>query len=121
MTMLNPYEALANGIITQAANDYRKAKKYLAKHPLTEALKRVVAAQREERKKRREELKALGLPKEREKKSKEERLYESIISNKSMVYDTEKFFRSEWFSQLTSIDGEMLLRRLENEVEADGL
>lgn len=32
--------------------------------------------------------------------------------------ETERFFRSEWFSVLTSVDGEMLIRSLEEEVDA---
>ncbi len=30
---MNPYENLANGIIIQAAKDYRRALKYIKKHP----------------------------------------------------------------------------------------
>ena len=32
-----------------------------------------------------------------------------------MRSDTERFFRSAWFGQLTSIDGEWLLKKLEGE------
>ena len=31
--------------------------------------------------------------------------------------DAERFFRSQWFTELTSIDGEKLMRSLEKEVE----
>ena len=41
--MLNPYEALANGIITQAVNDYRQAIKFLKKHPCTNCRKEKAA------------------------------------------------------------------------------
>ena len=33
----------------------------------------------------------------------------------AMRSDTERFFRSAWFGQLTSIDGEWLLEKLEEE------
>lgn len=32
--------------------------------------------------------------------------------------ETERFFRSQWFSVLTSVDGEMLIRSLQMEVDA---
>lgn len=31
--------------------------------------------------------------------------------------ETKRFFRSEWFSQLTTLDGELLLAKLEEESE----
>lgn len=66
------YERLANGIIEQAVKDYRRARKYLKKHPRTEELEAAVAAQLAEKKKRRKERVKLNLPREREKRSKEE-------------------------------------------------
>lgn len=41
--------------------------------------------------------------------------------NKTALADKEeieRFFRSEWFSVLTSVDGEMLIRSLQMEVDA---
>ena len=41
--------------------------------------------------------------------------------NKSALADkdeVERFFRSDWFSALTSVDGEMLIRSLTMEVDA---
>lgn len=32
------------------------------------------------------------------------------------IRDVEDFFRSRWFAQITSIDGEMLIRRLREEI-----
>jgi hypothetical protein len=32
--------------------------------------------------------------------------------------EIERFFRSDWFSVLTSVDGEMLIRSLQMEVDA---
>ena len=36
---------------------------------------------------------------------------------KAMLRDCENFFLSEWFSYLTSIDGEVLLKKLQEESE----
>ena len=35
---------------------------------------------------------------------------------KLMIEDLERFFRSGWYSQLTSVDGEYLIRRLREEI-----
>ena len=110
------YERLANGIIEQAVKDYRRARKYLKKHPRTEELEAAVAAQLVEKKKRREEWVKLNLPRAREKRSKEERLLDNIHSNERMAVDTGKFFLSDWFTDLTEINGKWLLERLKQEV-----
>ncbi len=34
---------------------------------------------------------------------------------KLMIEDCERFFRSDWFGALTGVDGEMLLKRLQEE------
>lgn len=34
---------------------------------------------------------------------------------KLMIEDCERFFRSDWFGVLTSVDGQMLLKRLQEE------
>lgn len=39
----------------------------------------------------------------------------NAVPPKEKIQDVEKFFRSEWYQLLTSIDGEYLLRRLEEE------
>ena len=114
--MVNPYERLANGIIEQAVKDYRRARKYLKKHPRTEELEADVAAQLAEKKKRREERVKLKLPAVKEKPSKEERLLNNIRSNERTVSETEKFFHSEWFSRLTEIDGHWLLEQIKKEM-----
>ncbi len=36
----------------------------------------------------------------------------------SDMTELERFFRSEWFATLTSVDGEMLIRSLQMEVDA---
>lgn len=71
----DPYENLANAIIVQATEDYRRALK---------ALKR-----------RCRDKDALAVKEE-----------------------CERFFQSGWFSVLTSVDGEWLMRKLKDEVKA---
>lgn len=117
--MVNPYEKLANGIIEQAAKDYRRAAKFLKKHPHTKELEDAVASQLAEKQKRREERQKLNLPKEREKMSREERLLDNIRNNERIVAETEKFFLSDWFADLTDVDGTWLLERLKKEMEVD--
>ena len=102
---MDAYEILANAIITQAVNDYRKAAKFLKKHPRTKELEDRVTAWLAKKKKLREEHKKGRLPVGKEKKSKEERLLDSIRANEQMVEETERFFHSKWFTQLTSTDG----------------
>lgn len=116
---MNPYEALANAIIEQAATDHKNAVKFLKAHPRTDELEADVAAQRSEKQKRREERRKLNLPREREKRSKEERLLDNITANERMVSETEKFFLSDWYSNLTSIDGAWLLKSIKK-MEGDG-
>ena len=36
---------------------------------------------------------------------------------KNMKEEVERFFRSGWYGELTTVDGEMLLRKLQQEVE----
>ena len=33
------------------------------------------------------------------------------------ILEVERFFRSEWYQELTSVDGEMLIQKLKSEVE----
>ena len=117
--MANPYESLANGIIELAVKDYRRARKYLAKHPRAEELEATVAAQLAEKKKRREERAKLKLPTVKEKLSKEERLLDNIAANERMALETEKFFLSEWFTDLTEINGKWLFTQLKQETEVE--
>lgn len=48
---MDAYEILANAIITQAVNDYRKAAKFLKKHPRTKELEDRVTARLAKKKK----------------------------------------------------------------------
>ncbi len=76
-TDTDPYKELANAIILQAVEDYRKwAKEY--------------SDSRDDRKLR-----------------------------KNLV-ELKEFFRSEWFSILTNLDGEQLLAKLKAELEEQG-
>ena len=72
--MIRVYENLANAIVEQAVNDYRRARAKLAKDA------------------------------------------EDVMALK-MRRETERFFRSAWFGQLTALDGELLLEKLEEESE----
>ena len=116
---MDAYEVLANAIITQAAADYRKAAKFLKKNPHTKGLEDRVAARLAKKKKLREEHKKGRLPVGKEKKSKEERLLDSIRANEQMVEETERFFHSKWFTQLTSTDGYRLFEQIKQELEDD--
>lgn len=72
--MIDPHERLANAIILQAVQDYRKAVKRLKKYPYDHA--------------------ARG-------------------TRTSVLH----FFRSDWFKMLTNIDGESLIKKLNEEVK----
>lgn len=76
---LDPYEALANGIIIQAVKDYRWACKRL-KNPRCQRSKRQEA--------------------------------------EMMKDDCLRFFRSQWFGQLTEVEPEYLIRKLNEEADA---
>lgn len=88
---MEPYEALANAIIELAAKDYRKLA--IAYHRAIRKRKRVRNV------------------KEREKLDYQKR------SIKRQITEIEKFFRSKWFSELTSISGEMVILRLREECQ----
>lgn len=71
--MRDNWEDLANAIVVQAANDYRRALRVLKAHPN----------------------------------------YSPAAKVKKEV---EQFFRSEWYRSLSSVDGEVLIKRLNAEV-----
>ena len=71
----DPYEELANAIVIQACNDYKKAYK--------------------------QSLRRSGIVGEVDEE----------------LAELEAFFRSDWYKQLTEVDGEMLMERLKNEVK----
>ena len=113
------YEKLTNGVIEEAVKDYRKAARFLARHPRTRELEETVARQRVEKEKRREERLKLNLPAGRKRQSKEERLLDRICSKECEMKEIEHFFCSQWFGRLTNIDGQWLLERLKREQEDD--
>ncbi|WP_029543270.1 hypothetical protein [Selenomonas sp. AB3002] len=115
---MDSYEKLANGIIELAVKDYRRAAKFLVKHPRTKELEDTVEKQLAERRHRIEKRRKLNLPNGLERRSKEERLLDRIYSNECMLADIERFFRSRWFGSLTDINGQWLLERLRREQEA---
>ena len=112
---MDVYEELANAIIVQAVDDYRAARKYLKKHPRTKELEETAASQAAERRKRAAERKAQGLPKVQEKPGPDERQLRRIKNRERMLVEIPQFFRSKWYEALTTLDGEMLLQRLNEE------
>lgn len=65
LTVVDPYENLANAVVLQAVKDYRRALRCAGRTPLRSEL--------------------------------------------------ERFFRSGWYRQLTELDGEYLMRKLQEE------
>ena len=76
MTDVDPYVALANGIILQACKDYRK---YYRLHLRT---------------------------------------YRIGDKPNEKLEEVEKFFRSNWYKTLTSVDGEYVMKRIREDVRA---
>lgn len=70
--MNEPYENLKTAIVMQAVKDWRKAVRYLKKHP-------------------------------------------DSSEAEAMKADCEEFFKSDWFVTLTGMNGNRILRRLEQE------
>ena len=70
----DPYEELANAVVIQACNDYKKAYK--------------------------QSLRKSGFAGEAD----------------AELAELEEFFRSDWYKQLTEVDGEYLMERLREEV-----
>ena len=111
---MEPYLALANAIVEQAAVDHRRADKYLKEHEHTTELDDIVAAQIKARKVRIRKRREDGVSPVKEEKTEEEKLLNRILHAENMAEDTERFFRSDWFSQLTDLDGFWLLKKLQD-------
>ena len=111
---MEPYRKLANAVIEQAAIDHRNATKFLKEHPHTDELDDVVARQVKERKARIRKRREEGLPPVKEEMSEENKLLNRILYAEDTVEDTERFFRSDWFGQLTDLDGFWLLKKLQD-------
>ncbi|WP_414733864.1 hypothetical protein [Acetobacterium carbinolicum] len=82
---MEPYESLVNAIIIQAVKDYRKAIRFLKHHPPTP-----------------------DLDNDPQKKA----LRDKVIKNENERGAVERFFRSGWFEMLSSLDGEVLLKKV---------
>ena len=109
---MNPYQALANAIVQQAASDHRRAVKFLKQHHHTEDLDKIVERQIKERKARIRKRREAGLPPVAERKTAEEILLNRILMCEALVRDTEEFFLSDWISDLTDLNGVWLLEKL---------
>ena len=109
------YQNLVNAIILRAAKDYRVSRTYLKNHPKTDELVAIAEKQKQRRKKRKEKCEALGLPKTEERIAPEEQVLTRIVYYERLLDDTERFFGSAWFSQLSDLDGCAILKRLEAE------
>ena len=82
---MEPYQSLVNAIIVQAVKDYRKSIRFLKHHPHTPDL---------------------------DNDPQQNALREKIIKNENERDATERFFRSGWFEMLSSLDGEVLLKKV---------
>ena len=87
---MEPYENLVNAIILQAVKDYRKALRFLKRHPHTPDLDTDEAVHD----KRKSGLRAMIIKKENERD------------------DIECFFRSGWFEALSNLNGVALLNKV---------
>ena len=103
---MSPYEALANAtIIQQAATDHRRAAKFLQSHTRTKELEDTVAKQIKEQKERIKARRKDNLPPVKETKSAEELLLDRITYCEWLMEDAEEFFLSDWFTDLTDVNG----------------
>ena len=82
---MESYERLASAIIIEAVKDYRKAIRFLKHHPHTPEL---------------------------DNDPQQNALRDKVIKNENERDATERFFRSGWFEMLSSLDGEVLLKKV---------
>lgn len=92
---MDPYEALANAVIIQAAKDYRAARRKYA------------------------QLMKKKLVKRSEKDPRWTKWSNKKADIEAGLSDLKKFFYSEWFTCLSSTDGPSLYERLREEADAD--
>ena len=112
----DPWQNLANAIVSQAAQDFRDARKLLGKHQdISELRAAAKAAAKAARDARRAQGKGPG---NRPLTPQEKALYSA-----NHVHDTlsecRAFFRGRWFETLSDLDGARLLRRIEEEGAGD--
>ena len=82
---MEPYQSLVNALIIQAVKDYRKAIRFLKHHPHTPDL---------------------------DNDPQQNALRDKVIKNENERGAVERFFRSGWFEMLSSLDGEVLLKKV---------
>ena len=82
----SPYRRLASAIILQAAADWRASRKYMLAFPRL----------------------LLGSSAGKQRNN----YLEQLGRAKMMIWETEQFFKSEWFMLLTNLDGEGVLRAI---------
>ena len=82
---MESYERLASAIIIEAVKDYRKAIRFLKHHPHTPEL---------------------------DNDPQQNALRDKVIKNENERGAVERFFRSGWFEMLSSLDGEVLLKKV---------
>jgi len=98
---LNPFENLANGIILQAVKDYKESLK---------DIKKIVKEQEETLKRKPTQAELNIIYKD----------FKDDLNRKIRIKEeVERFFDSEWYKQLTSVDSEYLISKLKEEVEYD--
>lgn len=90
---MDEFDNLANAVIMQTVIDYRSAhkrlKKYLRKMETSKTLSRM----------------------------QECALYMKIKAARKTIRECERFFVSSWFNMLTALDGEVLLKKLKEDVQ----
>ena len=104
---IDSYENLANAIVLKAVEDYRLAWKKI-KHLPEEKRKCMCERLRKENAERKTVEYMLKKKKLRTKRTSQGK---AVLT----FYECENFFRSRWFGVLTALDGEELIRKLQEE------
>ena len=107
MATVDRYENLANAIILRAVDDYRSAWKKI-KHLSEEKRKSMCERLWKEDAERKTVEYMLKEKKRRIKRTSQEK---AVLT----FYECEDFFHSRWFGVLTALDGEELIRKLQEE------
>ncbi len=107
MATIDSFEKLANAIILRAVDDYRSAWKKI-KHLSEEKRKSMCERLWKEDAERKTVEYMLKEKKRRIKRTSQEK---AVLT----FYECEDFFHSRWFGVLTALDGEELIRKLQEE------
>ena len=110
MATVDRYENLANAIILRAVDDYRSAWKKIKHMPEEKRKSMCERLRKEDAEKKTVEYMLKG-KKRRTRRTSQEK---AVLT----FYECEEFFRSRWFGVLTALDGEELIRKLQEEVSA---